>query len=231
MKKAENFLLGRCRYGEHPPSPEKSRCRQAKQKQVKSTSTSGTAITYRVAEGRLDCRTRPAIWYTSPHLHGSSHRTVFPKLADGQVWISAFFFHRARRVLFGQDQKEWGAHRNPAPWKWRNTDKTHMRLLLAKSALLASACRQKLAPLRCSSPFPLETLRWFLAGVGRRVFFAKSALLASACRQKLAPLRCSSLFPLETLRWFLAGVVKTGVFRKLRFTRKGYAIYVKQQSC
>ena len=34
-----------------------------------------------------------------------------PKLArTGKFGPSGFFFHRARRILFRQDEKEWGVH-------------------------------------------------------------------------------------------------------------------------
>ena len=37
-----------------------------------------------------------------------------PNLPPGRIWApSGFFFHRARRILFRQDEKEWGAH--PCP--------------------------------------------------------------------------------------------------------------------
>ena len=37
-----------------------------------------------------------------------------PKLArTGKFGRSGFFFHRARRILFRQDEKEWGVHSPP----------------------------------------------------------------------------------------------------------------------
>ena len=61
-----------------------------------------------------------------------------PKLArTGKFGPSGFFFHRARRILFRQDEKEWGVHNaaslqqqkrtgpfGPALQRFRKTGKT-----------------------------------------------------------------------------------------------------------
>ena len=41
-----------------------------------------------------------------------------PKLArTGKFGLGGFFFHRARRILFRQDEKEWGVQAQPASWQ------------------------------------------------------------------------------------------------------------------